>query len=150
MHLDRYKHYSKESSFFEVLSLPPHKPDLSRILDTAIIPTVVDYSFIESTQGLSYEGQMLSGITLAINLSLTEKLTYMSHTSTETVHSIHYTSMRSLSIVLPQQVGGIDTLSVIKSGTFTIYPSIEHIHSKVADSRTIHQVTLLLVTITLR
>ncbi|MGL4737881.1 MAG: hypothetical protein ACRCW2_10545 [Cellulosilyticaceae bacterium] len=150
MRLEPYKHYVSESSAFEILSLPPHKPDLSRILDTVIVPTVIDYSFVETPQGLSYEGQHLSGITLVVNLSLTEKLTYMSHTSTETVHSIHYTSMRSLSIVLPQQVGGLDTLAVIKSGNFTIHPSIEHVHPKAADTRTIHQVSLLLMTLTLR
>lgn len=149
MSISHNAQYATEKSLFEILTIPPHKPDLSRILDTMIIPTVIDYSFMETPHGLSYEGQYLSGMMLIVNLKLTEKLTYMSHTSEETVHSIHYTSIRSVYIALPQEIHSQDTVSRIKSGTFVIHPSIESVHPKLFDTRTIHQTTLLLVNVSL-
>lgn len=149
MSLSTDVNYSKQISFLELLSIPPHKSELARILDISIIPEVVDYTLVETPQGLSYEGQYLSGINLIINFNLFEKLTYMSNTYDESVHSIHYTHLKSLSISLPQRINDVDTSVLIQSGILSIHPTIESIFTRILDTRTIHQSALLLVNISL-
>ncbi|MGL5675388.1 MAG: hypothetical protein ACRDDX_03150 [Cellulosilyticaceae bacterium] len=147
MSLNPTSHFTVEKSILEFLHLPPHKPEAIQLVDSHIIPTVLDYTFTEIQKGLSYEGQSLLGVILVIHLSFAEKLTYLGHTASDTFHSAHYASLRSVSIDLPPQIKKNNTLTLLKTGSFTIYPSIESISTKLLDARSIQQISFLRVTI---
>lgn len=143
-------YFSTEKSIVEFLPLPPHKPQIIQIMDTHIVPTILDYSFSEVEEGLSYEGQSLYGIILVVHLEYAQKMTYMSNDASETIHSAHYSSLRSISIHLPKYVKNINIATLLKSGSLTIHPSVESVIPKILNSRSIQQFSLLKVSVILK
>lgn len=135
----------RQESFADMLFIPPHKPDLFQIMDIIVSPEILDYSIVETPKGLSYEGQYMSGYKLLVDVALNEKLTYISSTEEQTIHAVQYTQFKSICIMLPESVNQKDTAPIIQSGLFSLHPSIEGIHTKILDSRTVQKCGLLLV-----
>lgn len=141
--------YVNQSSFFEFLSIPPHKPDLVRVLGVSVIPEVLSFDLIKTPVGHSYEGQHLTGLTLLVHCNLTEKLSYIANTADDSVHSIYYTYNKSIAVALPTEIDSTPTQTLIDLRLFSITPSIACLYNRSIDARTVYQTALLFVYVTL-
>lgn len=89
-----------EGSTSERLTIPSHKPSIQNIMHCQVIPHVINCKYISTSLGLSYDGCYLSGHQALVTLSLEEELTYIASNTTETLHAIHYTFMKTVRVPL--------------------------------------------------
>ncbi|MGL6104789.1 hypothetical protein [Romboutsia sp.] len=137
--------YFKEESICEVLSIPCQKPDMERILDMMVWPEIESMKIVETVQGLSNEGQRLTGIKLVVEVRLKEKLTYVALEPTQSVHAAHFESLKSMFIVLPAEVDGRSTCDLVRTGRISVIPYVEAVYPRMLDSRTVHKCVLLFI-----
>ena len=139
--------YFKEELISEVLTIPVPKPNIERILKVLISPEIVDVKLIETEIGQSNEGQNLTGNKLVIELNIKEKITYVANDKSQSVHAAHYENMKSIFVVLPNEVKGQKVCDLLRANRLTITPYIEAVKTRVLDSRTIYKCILLFVDI---
>lgn len=123
--------YFKEEPFFEELVIPTHKPAISKIVDIILIPEVLDYELIHTEEGLSYEGQRLTGLQLLVSLKLQEKLTYIAQTPDQTIHGVHYTQFKSSFIVLPIEINQRSTQLLVQTNQIKVKPSVQSLYTQI-------------------
>lgn len=137
--------FFKEEIYGEVLSIPCQKPDMERILDVMITPTVLSVEVIETEKGRSFEGQYLSGYKLIIELEFNEKITYVAEEPTQCVHSANYTTMKSTFIVVPAEVCGKRISDLVNTGHISVKPIIEETCARMLDCRSIYRCMMIYV-----
>lgn len=139
--------YFKEELISEILTIPPQKPEIERILDILVWPEVVNVKLVETDIGRSNEGQNLSGVKLVIELNLKEKVTYVACDPTQSVHALHFESLRSIFVVVPPQIDGKDICSLVRADKIPINPYIEINKFRLLDCESIHHCILLFLDI---
>lgn len=141
--------FKKEETFYETLFIPPHKPSIHRLIDCNIVPEIVEYKAFHTVQGLSYEGQQLTGLTLSLMLKLNQKITYIANTPEQTLHAIHYAHFKSSHINLPPVHHDQDTCSLVESGLIIITPKISSVKNFILNNKSFEQCALLTLKIEL-
>lgn len=141
--------YFKEELVTEILTIPPQKPDMERILDIMVWPEIVNIKLIDTQVGKSNEGQYLSGAKLVIEVNLKEKVTYVACEPTQSVHAAHYETMKSIFVVVPTIVGGRDICDLVRADRVQVVPYIEATKFRMLDTRNIHKCVLLLLDVTI-
>lgn len=136
---------SKKDSFCETLYIPNHKPDLERLLDIAILPEVLDYVPITTPKGLSFEGQSLTGLSILATVSFKIKISYMSTHNEQSIHSVHYNHLKSISFNIPEKTYTQDTHFIIENGQMTLSPLINSIYTKPMDHRSMYAYIMLVI-----
>lgn len=137
--------YFKEVTISENLSIPVQKPDIEHILDVIIWPEIEDYRAIETEIGKSYEGQYLTGVKLIVEVKLKEKVTYVADKEDQPVHSAHFETLKSIFVILPEEVDGKKTCDLVAAKAISVVPYVETVHAKMIDKRTLHKCVLLLI-----
>lgn len=135
--------YFKEEMICEVLSIPAQKPDMERILDVMVWPEVVDINVIETPKGRSFEGQYLSGAKLVVEINLKEKVTYVACEPTQSAHAAHYETLKSLFVILPEEVNGKKICELARANRLAVTPYVEDVCARMLDARTIHKCVML-------
>lgn len=131
--------YFKEELVSEVLLIPSNKPNIERVLDVLVSPVIEDYKVIETPLGVSNEGQNLSGVKLIVELRLKQKVTYVADEPTQTVHASHYETLKSMFVILPNDIDGRSACDLVRSGRVIINPYIEAVDFRVLDCRHIYK-----------
>lgn len=137
--------YFKEEMVCEILSIPPQKPDMERLLDVMVWPEVVSMNLVETQKGRSYEGQNLAGNKLVIEVNLKEKVTYVAHRPTQDVCAVHYETLKSIFVILPEKINGRKICDLHKSKRLIVTPYVEDVCARMIDTRTIHKCVMLFV-----
>lgn len=137
--------YFKEEMVCEILSIPPLKPDMERLLDVMVWPEVANTNLIETPQGRSFEGQYLSGLKLVVEVNLKEKLTYVANEPTQKAHAAHYETLKSVFVVLPEEVNGKKTCELYRANRITVTAYVEEVCARMLDTRTAHKCVMLFV-----
>lgn len=137
--------YFKEEMICEILSIPPGKPDMERLLDVMVWPEVVSTNLIETPKGRSFEGQYLSGVKLVVEVNLKEKLTYVANEPTQKAHASHYETLKSVFVILPEEIDGKKTCELYRANRITVTAYVEEVCARMLDTRTVHKCVMLFV-----
>lgn len=135
--------YFKEEVITQFLEIPCKKPDMERILDILVWPEVTDLNVIETHEGLSNEGQRLTGVKLIVEVKLKSKVTYVADEKTQSVHAAHYETLKSMFIILPKEFNGRNVCDLAKVGKINVVPYVEAVNFRMLDKRAIYQCILL-------
>lgn len=135
--------YFKEEMVCEILSIPQQKPTMERLLDVMVWPEVVDIQLVKTPIGRSFEGQYLSGAKLIVEINLKEKLTYVANEPTQSAHSAHYETLKSMFVILPEYVNDKDIFSLLRANRITVTPYVEDVCARMLDGRTVHKCVML-------
>lgn len=141
--------YFKEEAICEVLAIPPEKPDMERILDVMVWPEIENIKLVETEEGYSVEGQRLSGAKVVVEIRLKEKVTYVANEPTQSVHAAHFEYLKSMFIVVPKEINGKPSCSLIKSGKLNVNPYVESVTTRMLDCRNIHKCVMLFLDVTI-
>lgn len=141
--------YFKEEAISEILSIPCPKPDIEKVLDLMVWPEVEDMEIVDTPQGVSNEGQRLSGVKLVVKIRLREKLTYVADDPAQSVHAVHFEMLKSMFVILPQEVDGNRTCDLVRTKRVTATPYVEAVYPRELDERSVHKCVLLFLDIKL-
>lgn len=141
--------YFKEEAICEVLTIPCQKPDMERPLDIMVWAEIESIREVDTEEGVSLEGQRLSGTKLVVEVRLKEKLTYVADKTTQTVHAAHYETLKSMFIIMPNKIGDKPLCSLIKLGRIKVTPYVEDVSFRMLDCRTIHKCVMLFLNATI-
>lgn len=138
--------YFKEELFCDVLVVPLCKPNMERVLDVMVWPEVVNVKLVDTPKGKSYEGQVLTGVKLVVQIKLKEKVTYVAHELSQSTHAVYYETLKSVFVVLPEKsVDGKSICEFFRSDRLTVTVYTEKVCGRMLDSRSIHRCEMLLV-----
>lgn len=122
--------YFKEEWFCENISIPEDKPDIDNICDIFVNPIIKNIILIDTEEGLSNEGQFLSGKKLLVELSIQTKINYVAKEPTQSLFSINYETIRSMFIVVPNEINSKNIKDLFKSSRLIVSPFVEHTYTK--------------------
>lgn len=130
--------YFTQFSIPEILIIPEPKPDMEQLVSVAVDVDIVSIRLVNTPCIKSYEGQLLSGKKLILELRLIEKVTYVADEPTQSVHAAHFEkTMKSVFVVVPQEINGLPIEEFFKNNQIEITPYIEDIYAQQRDERTI-------------
>ncbi|MGL5380750.1 hypothetical protein [Clostridium sp.] len=135
--------YFKEEAICEVLTIPCQKPDMERPLEVIVWAEIENIRTVETEQGVSVEGQKLSGTKLVVEVRLKEKLTYVANEATQTVHAAHYETLKSMFVIVPSELNGKPICNLLKSQRLRVIPYVEDVTWRMLDCRNIHKCVML-------
>ncbi|MGL4877016.1 hypothetical protein [Paraclostridium dentum] len=137
--------YFTETCFCDVYTLPENNKNLGAILNVKSNIQVINTKLIETPIDISNEGQNLLGYKLIVELSLLHKLIYLEHplakycfTKNPALSANLGNTLKSVFIILPCSICGVDTCKLIRKNAFTITPYIENISMQQIDARNIY------------
>lgn len=137
--------YFTETCFCDVFSLPESSRNLDTILTVKSQVKVVNTKLIETPIDISVEGQHLLGYKLIVELALVHKIIYLESpliqyccVKNPALSASLGDTLKSVFIILPCSVCGVDTCKLIRRNSFTITPYIENISMQKIDTRNIY------------
>ena len=142
-------YYFSEFSVAETLTIPEQKPDMEQLESVTVEPKIVSIRLIDTPCIKSYEGQLLSGKKLIIELNLIEKVIYVADEPTQSTHAAHFEkTMKSVFIVVPSEIEGTPIGTLLNQNKIVVTPYIEDIFAMQRDKRTIFKNITMLIDVT--
>lgn len=142
--------YFTEISIPETIKIPEIKPDMEQLVEVIVQAEIMSMRLVDTPCMKSYEGQMLSGKKLILELKLKEKVVYVADEADQPVHAAHYEEvMRSVFIIVPKSVDGKSIELLLKSNKVRVTPYIEDIYAVQKDKRTVFKNITLLIDVTI-
>lgn len=138
--------YFTEISIPETIKIPEIKPDMEQLVEVIVQAEIMSMRLVDTPCMKSFEGQMLSGKKLILELKLKEKVVYVADEADQPVHAAHYEEvMRSVFIIVPKSVDGKSIELLLKSNKVRVIPYIEDIYAVQKDKRTVFKNITLLI-----
>lgn len=138
--------YFTEISVPEVVKIPAQKPDIEQLLEVIVEAEILSMRLVDTPCLKSFEGQMLSGKKLVLELKLKQKLVYVADQASQPVHAAHYEEvLRSAFVIVPKYIDGKEIELLLKAGKIRITPYIEDIYAEQKDKRTVFKNITLLI-----
>lgn len=131
--------YFKEETVMEMLTLGDNMINIERIIDIMVDPIVTNIQIIQTEEGTSSEGQVLTGYKLLVEVNLREKVLYVGCMPTQPVQGAHFEVTKVLYIVPPATIGNASICDLVAAGRIQVKPYIEKVHARVLDCRTIQK-----------
>lgn len=147
--LPKKSEFFKEEVICEILSIPPQKPDMERLLDVMVWPEVVNISLVDTPKGRSYEGQYLTGVKLVVEINLKEKVTYVANEPTQKAHAAHFETLKSMFVILPEYYDDKKVCDLIRAKHIAVTPYVEDVCARMLDTRTVHKCVMLFLDVKL-
>jgi hypothetical protein len=92
----------KELNIEETLEIPSVKPDIEQILKISVDIIINRTKIIETPQGISLEGQIITGKKLIVKGRLNQIVEYVADEITQPVHAAHFSIPFCTFIVIPE------------------------------------------------
>lgn len=141
--------YFTQISIPETLTIPEQKPDMEQLVSVTVKPEIVAFHLINTPCMKSYEGQLLSGKKLIIELNLREIINYVADKPSQSTHAAHFEkTFKSVFVVVPKEVSGTPIETLLKQKKLVVTPYIEDIFAMQRDERTIFKNITVLVDVT--
>lgn len=138
--------YFTEISIPETVKIPDVKPDIEQLVQVIVEVEIMSMRVVDTPCLKSFEGQMLSGKKLILELKLKEKIVYVADEASQPVHAAHYEEvMKSVFIIVPKYVDGKAIDLLLKAGKVRVTPYIEDIYAEQKDKRTVFKNITLLI-----
>lgn len=144
LELPREVKFFKEELVCELLPIPEEKPEMERVLDVMVWPEVKRIDVVKTEKGQSNEGQQLGGVKLIVEILLKEKLMYVANRCDQPVHAVHYDTLKSIFVILPEEIDGRKICELIRLNKIQVIPYIEKVYARMLDDRNVHKCVLLL------
>lgn len=129
--------YFKEEAINDILMLSEEMLDISRIVDMIVEPTIVDMRLIETTEGVSHEGQIATGYKIMVSLKLREKLLYIGEQPSQPIQGVHFEIPHSFSISVPKEVETQPICNLLERGALRVDTYIEKVYTRKLDCRAV-------------
>jgi len=138
--------YFTQISIPETLTIPCEKPDMEQLVSVTVEAEIIALHLIDTPCIKSYEGQLLSGKKLIMELRLIEKIIYVADEPTQPVHAAHFDkTLKSVFIVVPKEIEGTPIETLLSQKKIKVTPYIEDIFAMQRDSKTVFKnITMLL------
>lgn len=118
--------------------VPIEKPNIEQIVKVYTTAEIKTYKAIKTPKGTSLEGVRLTGHKLILEGEIKYKIQYVADSTSQSVHTFHYTTPFMSFIILPED---------FKNTTFlTVSTFIEDIYINQIDCRSTYLNTTLLIT----
>jgi len=141
--------YFTEISIAEIVKIPSQKPDIEQLVEVIVEAEIMSKRVVDTPCVKSFEGQMLSGKKLILELKLKQKIVYVADEPSQPVHAAHYEeTMRSVFIIVPKLVEGKPIDKLLKANKIRVIPYIEDIYAEQKDKRTVFKNITLLIDVT--
>lgn len=141
--------YFSQFSISEILTLPDQKPDMEQLVSVTVKPEIIAFHLIDTPCMKSYEGQLLSGKKLIVELNLKEIITYVADKPSQSTHAAHFDkTLKSVFVVVPKEVSGTPIETLLKQKKLVVTPYIEDIFAMQRDERTVFKNITVLVDVT--
>lgn len=141
--------YFTQFSIPEILTIPDRKPDMEQLVSVTVDTEIIDIHLIDTPCIKSYEGQLLSGKKLIIELKLKEIITYVADKPNQSTHAAHFDrTLKSVFVIVPKQIGGIPIETLLKQKKVVVTPYIEDIFAMQRDERTVFKNITMLIDVT--
>lgn len=141
--------YFTQISIPEILTIPEQKPDMEQLVSVSTKAEIAAYHLIDTPCIKSYEGQLLSGKKLIIELNLKEIITYVADKPNQSTHAAHFEkTFKSVFVVVPKEVAGVPIENLLKQKKLVVTPYIEDIFALQRDERTVFKNITVLINVT--
>ena len=141
--------YFKQMNIVEIVKIPNQKPDIEQVISVTVDPKITSIRVIDTVCAKSYEGQLLSGKKLILELKLEQKITYVAKYEDQPVHAAHYEEvMRSVFVIVPKEINKVPIERLLKANKLKVTPYIEDIYVEQKDKRRVLKNITLLIDVT--
>lgn len=138
--------FFKQLAIEETVTIPETKPNIEKLISIMVEPEILAIKPIDTPCIKSFEGQLLSGKKLVIELKLKQKITYIADDEEQTVHAAHFEKIiRSIFIVVPQRIDNSSIERLIKLDKVKVVPYIEHVFAQLQSKRDIFKNIILFI-----
>jgi hypothetical protein len=137
--------YFTQEMICEMINIDPKKLDIERILDISVWPEIESMKLINTVRGTSNEGQILSGVSLVVEVKVKEKITYIACEPTQMVQVDYHENLKIINIVVPSEVNGRNIYDLVRSGRISVTPYVEGVKFTKMNSKSINLCMMLLV-----
>lgn len=137
--------YFKEEWISKNITIPSENPDIKKICDIFVNPIIKKNILIDTKDGISNEGQCLSGKKFIIELLIETKMNYISNDFEQSLISTNFEIFKTIFIVIPNKINSKHIRDLYISSRLTFTPFVEHIHLKEITPRCCNLNILLLV-----
>lgn len=143
--LPKYPIWFSNISICKMFILPEKKPAIGELLSITAEAVIMSSRILKTPEAVSYEGQMLEGHNLIIEILLNYQIRYISNTSKQNIHIAYFKNpVNNANVVLPEyhvqpypeKYHNISRL--YKEGKIIIKPYIENIYGALSDEKTIY------------
>lgn len=131
--------YFKEIEFSSFLELDEKSTEIENVNSIKIWPEVEIIEVVKTEQGISNEGQKLTGTKLAITLKISEKVTYSCKCENEPIHIIYNEMYKSFFIVVPEELKKLDIKALVRANRVVVVPYVEIVYARKFDERKIYK-----------
>lgn len=137
--------YFKEEHLRQCICLSADKPNVNDIIDIFIHPEIISTNLLETHNGVSNEGQKLTGFKLLVRVKLNEKITYISDDCTQNICVDYYEVLKSIFIILPKIEDGKNISDMYKFSRIVVTPTVEHADVRKLNCRNLDVNALILL-----
>lgn len=137
--------YFTETCFCDVFTLPENSKSIGSILSVKSQVNIINTKLIETPIDISNEGQNLLGYKLIIELSLLHKIIYLERPLVQqsclknpALSADLGNVLKTVFVILPCSICGVDTCKLIRKNSFTVTPYIENVCMQQIDCRNIY------------
>lgn len=142
--------YFTEISIPETVTIPTQKPDVEQLVEVIVEAEIMSMRLVDTPCLKSFEGQLLSGKKLILEVKLKQKIVYVADEASQSVHAAHYEEvMKSVFVIVPQYVDNKPMDLLLKAGKVRVTPYIEDIYAEQKDKRTVFKNITLLIDVTI-
>lgn len=127
--------YFSEFSCSQIFSIPDSMPDVGQVLSVIIEPEVADYYIVDTIEGLSAQGQHLTGTIAVSQIRIKQKIMYGPGDGSSFIHALENISYQSAYIVIPIVIDGTHPRILIKNRHLKPNIRVEESSAKKVSSR---------------
>ena len=112
-------------------------PDIDEIVSIIVDPKILSSKVIKTMEGISCEGQNLSGCKLLVRIEVNQRIMYAADNSQRSIHVIEDKSFENVHIVVPTFIEGTKVEELLQFQRFNLNVFIEDIVVNKINSRKI-------------
>lgn len=140
-----------------IFVLPEEKPPIKELLSITVEPEIRTSQIIKTPESVSFEGQMLEGNNLILEILFKQNIKYIADTSVQNIYMVYFESTaKSINVVLPthhvqpspEKYYEISQLYCERK--ITAKPYIEDIYGIIRNSKSIYVSISMFIDVTLK
>ena len=78
-----------------------------------------------------------------VEVNIKEKIMYVALEPTQTAHAAHYETLKSMFVILPDEIDGKKICDLVRANRITVTPYVEDVCARMIDERTVHKCVMM-------
>ena len=129
--------YFSQCELKSAIDISTDLPDIDEIVSIIVDPKILSSKVIKTMEGISCEGQNLSGCKLLVRIEVNQRIMYAADNSQRSIHVIEDKSFENVHIVVPPFIEGTKVEELLQFQRFNLNVFIEDIVVNRINSRKI-------------